>query len=239
MLKQPSRQCWLGADIPPDSTAACRLPVCRHHCLPGCLRDGYCCSSDAAPDKGWLDWMLLGGFSQQHPFLCWLQVTDASQRNAAALLQCFSHSHALLAAAEAAAAKSRTHLNMKSAAVATAQAQAPGGLINNSSDVQTALSARSQASPDTAMTELKQMLQPVNKAQSHLTTRDTSRSSIKSPGHASASAPSSPTIKAYRAGSNATRSALRAALGSAAEHPSKPTQSSHALSRLRQVGGNK
>ena len=173
-------------------------------------------------------------------FLCWLQVTDASQRNAAALLQCFSLSHALLAAAELAAAKSRSHPNMKSAAAAaTEQAQAPGGLITNSSDVQTAISARSQASPDTAMTELKQMLQPVAKAQSRLTTRRTSRRGIKSAGHGSASAPSSPTIKAYRAGSNATRSALLAALGSAAEHPSKPTQSFHPLSRLRQVGDNK
>ena len=128
---------------------------------------------------------------------------------------------------------------MKRAAAATEEAQASDGLITDGSDVQTANSARTQASPDTAMTELKQMLQPVDKPQSQLTTRGTSRRGIKSPGRASASAPSSPTIKAYRAGSNATRSALLAALGSAAEHPTKPTQSSHALSRLRQVGGNK
>ena len=144
----------------------------------------------------------------------------------------------MLAAAEAAAAKSRSHPNVKSAAAATEQAQAPGGLITNSSDVHTAMSTGSQVSPDTAMTELKQMLQPIDKAQPRLTTRCTPRRGIKSPRHASASAPTSPTIKAYRAGSNATRSALLAALGSAAEHPSKPTQSPHALSRLRQVGSN-
>ena len=181
--------------------------------------------------------MPCGHLNQSYAYLCWPQVTDASQRNAAALLQCFSHSQALLAAAEATAPESRKHPNIRSTAATTERAQASGGLMTNSSDVQTAISAESQASSDIAMKELKQMVQP-DKAQSRLSTRGTSRRGIKSPGHASASAPSSPTIKAYRAGSNATRSALLAALGSAAEHSSKPTQSSHTLSRLRQVGGN-